>query len=204
MAIRARGHIAAAVLAAGRSSRFGAPKLLAPIAGRPLIRATVESLLVPDLADILVVLGHEAERIETALRGLPVRCTLNPRFAEGIGTSVAAAVAALPPDAAAVLIALGDQPLPGPDIVTGLVAAYRGGGGPIVVPTFAGERGNPVLFDAALFPELLRLEGDEGARGLIAASERVTAVPFPFPPPPDVDTPRDYAALLRARRPRGA
>jgi molybdenum cofactor cytidylyltransferase len=140
----------------------------------------------------VVVTGHEAERVCDALAGLPVRCVVNPRFAEGMGTSLAAGIRALPPATAAAFIALGDQPLPRPDVVDRLRSAYRDGAGPIIAPVYAGTRGHPVLFDARLFPELLRLEGDRGAQDLLdAAPDRVVAIEFPHPPPPDIDTPED-------------
>jgi molybdenum cofactor cytidylyltransferase len=89
-----------------------------------------------------------------------------------------------------------------PAIIDRLIAAYRQAGRPIVVPVYAGTRGNPVLFDRSLFPELLRIEGDRGARELVdGMPEAVTPVAFPFAPPPDVDTPAAYEAAVRGSAP---
>lgn len=193
--------IAAVVLAAGASRRFGGHKLLAPLRGAPLVRLVVEHVLARDVDRVLVVLGRDGEAVREALGGLRVDFVLNPEYREGLGTSLRAGVAALPPDAEAAVIVLADQPLPSPAIVDGLVRAFRASGRPVVVPVYAGERGNPVLFGASLFGELLRVTGDQGARGVIASDpDRVEVVDFPFAPPPDVDTPEDYERLLREYR----
>jgi hypothetical protein len=113
------------------------------------------------------------------------------------GTIGGALAAARPQsDAPAVLVALGDQPTVGAVIVDALVDAWRRGGAAIVAPTYAGERGNPVLFDRQVIPELAALAEDAGARRLISRDpSRVRLVAFPFAPPPDVDTPADLARL---------
>jgi molybdenum cofactor cytidylyltransferase len=145
-----------------------------------------------------------------------LRFAVNRRWAAGMAGSVRAGVRAVSPGAAAVVIALGDQPGIAPGVVDRLIAAYREAAGEassdaeevaklIVAPSYrvegGRERGNPVLFDRSLFPELLRLRGDEGARRVIARDAgRVLLVDFPFPPPPDIDTAEDYRRLLSARR----
>lgn len=193
-----RHPVSAVVLAAGASRRFGAPKLLASLAGRALIRRTVENTLAAGIEPVVVVLGREADAVRQALDGLPARFVENPRFAEGMSGSIRAGIAALPAGTRAALIVLGDQPTVGPAIFDRLVRAYHVGDRPVVVPVYAGIRGNPVLFDAALFPMLLRLEGDRGARGILETMpERIAAVHFPFAPPEDVDTPEAFEALMR-------
>jgi molybdenum cofactor cytidylyltransferase len=189
--------IAAVVLAAGASRRFGGHKLLAPVHGWPLVRLVVEQVLASGVERVFVVLGRDAGAVRRALDGLPVEFVANPDYADGMSTSLRCGIEALPPDASAVVIALGDQPLPSPSIIDGLIEAFRASGRPVVVPVYAGERGNPVLFGAPLFAELLEITGDRGARAVIARHpERVEAVPFPFAPPLDVDTPADFERLL--------
>jgi molybdenum cofactor cytidylyltransferase len=191
----AEAPTSAIVLAAGRGTRFGGGKLTALVHGEPVIRRTVRSIQEGGVRDVIVVLGHDAENVRNALADLPVRFAGNERFEEGMGSSVAAGIAALGAEAAAVMVALGDQPLD-PAIVTGLLDAASTAVTPIVRPIYAGTPGNPVLFRAALFSALLRLTGDEGARQLIANNpDLVTTVPFDFPPPPDLDTLHDLSVL---------
>jgi molybdenum cofactor cytidylyltransferase len=193
-----RAVTAALVLAAGASRRFGAHKLLAPIAGKPLVRWTVECALASAADRVVVVLGRDAEAAGDALAGLPVRLVPNPRYAEGMSTSLRCGVAALDPGTEAVVVLLGDQPLPSAALIDTLIAALRGSDLPIVVPVYDGERGNPVVFRASLFPEPLAVTGDQGARQVIARDPtRVLAVAFPFAPPRDIDTVEDYEAMLR-------
>jgi molybdenum cofactor cytidylyltransferase len=192
--------IAAIVLAAGASSRFGDHKLLAPVGGKPLVRRSVEAMLRSQIDTVLVVLGRDAEAVRECLVDLPVGFVVNTDYRDGMSTSLIAGVGALGPDAQAVLIALGDQPLPSPAIVDRLLETYHATGAPIVTPVYRDGRGNPVLFAASVFPEILAVRGDEGARAVIARDpSRLASVHFPFAAPPDVDTPEDYQALLGAR-----
>jgi molybdenum cofactor cytidylyltransferase len=164
----------------------------------------VERLLASAVDEVVVVLGRDARAVENALDALPVRCVVNARYAEGMSTSLHAGLTALTPGARAAVVALGDQPTVTPAIVDALVGAYAAGGAKIVAAAYQGVRGNPVLFDASLFPELLRTAGDEGARAVIAAeATRVRRVDFPFPMPHDVDTPEDRAVVEREWRERG-
>jgi molybdenum cofactor cytidylyltransferase len=190
--------IAGLVLAAGTSSRMGRPKLLLPVRDRPLIRLSVERVLAGGLGEVLVVLGADAAAVGAALDGLPVRTVLNPRFAEGQSTSLRAGLDALSADTEAVVIALGDQPLPDPGLVGRLVDAFRRSGRPIAVPRYADGRSHPVLFAAGLFDELRAITGDRGGREVIARdAARVVEVPAAGPMPPDVDTPADYESFPR-------
>jgi molybdenum cofactor cytidylyltransferase len=179
---------------------MGRPKLLLPLDGRPLLRRTVEALAAAGLADLIVVVPPESDAIRAALEGLPVRFAVNPAPEAGQAGSVVAGVAALTPGTTAALIALGDQPDLPPVVLAGLLERHRAGGAAIVAPRYREGRGNPVLFTAAVFPELLRLTGDQGARAIVEAdAARVALVPFDLPMPRDVDTPEDYESLRRHR-----
>jgi molybdenum cofactor cytidylyltransferase len=195
--------IAAIVLAAGASTRMGRQKLTLPMPdGRPLVRLAVEQVLAAGLDETVVVLGGDAEAVSAVLAGLPVRTVANPRYAEGQSTSLRAGLDALRPGTEAVVIALGDQPLPDPGVVRRLVAAFRETGRPIVVPVYRDGRGNPVLFGSALFDELRAVTGDQGGRGVIAGDpDRVAEVPVDAPMPTDIDTPQDYEAARRGGEP---
>jgi molybdenum cofactor cytidylyltransferase len=184
---------AAGALAA---SRFGAQKLLAPFRASTLVRCTVENVVASQVADTIVVLGQDGDRVQRALVGLPVRFVANLNFRDGLSTSVRAGVEALAPSTVAAIIALGDQPGVTPAIIDRLIEEGRRSRRPIVAPEYRGTRGNPVMFDAAIFPELRAIDGDQGARALIARDpSRVATVAFPFDMPMDVDTPEDYARL---------
>ncbi len=187
--------IAAVILAAGAARRFGKQKLLAPVGDRPLIRWTVEEVLASGVDRTVVVLGREAEEVRASLADLPLDFVVNPRFTEGMSTSVRAGVAALDASATGAFMVLGDQPVPR-EVLQRLLRAHLASRLPIVAPSYRGHRGNPVLFDSSLFDELRRLEGDRGARGLVERNPgRRLLVPFSHAPPPDIDTPEEHAAL---------
>jgi molybdenum cofactor cytidylyltransferase len=115
-------RIATVVLAAGRSTRMGGPnKLTAEIGGKPLVRIAVEQALASRAKPVIVVTGHQRESIEAALAGLDVRLVHNPDYAEGLGASLKAGIAAVPPDAAGVVVCLGDMP----QVTAGLIRSPR-------------------------------------------------------------------------------
>jgi molybdenum cofactor cytidylyltransferase len=122
-----------------------------------------------------------------------VRTVVNSRYAEGQSTSLRAGLDALRPGTVAAVVALGDQPLPDPDVIRRLVAAFRATGRPIAAPVYRDGRGNPVLFAASLFGELGAVTGDRGGREVVARDPaRVAEVSVDAPMPADIDTPEDY------------
>jgi molybdenum cofactor cytidylyltransferase len=160
--------IAAVVLAAGRSTRMGsANKLVADIGGKPMVRRVVEVALASNAAAVLVVTGHMAAEVTSALAGLDVTLVANPDYATGLASSLKAGIRALPPLCDGALILLGDMPQIAPEHLDTLMAAFAADA--IVVPVRNGRQGNPVLWPARFFPELLGLDGDAGAKRLIAA-----------------------------------
>jgi len=190
-------RVAAVVLVAGQSSRMGENKLLADLRGQPMIRHTVAAMC--QAADVTVVVtGRDAGGIEAALEGLDVRFVHNPRYAEGLAGSLREGIAALPPDIDAVVVALGDMPLVGPDVVRRLIAAFNPAEHrSICVPVFGSERGNPVLWARQHFAALQGLSGDRGARALFASlSEEIVEVAMPDDAVlTDADTPEALARL---------
>ncbi|HLH93595.1 MAG TPA: molybdopterin-binding/glycosyltransferase family 2 protein [Xanthobacteraceae bacterium] len=172
--------IAAVVLAAGRSTRMGgANKLIEKIGGKPLVRIVAEQALASRARPVIVVTGHQRDAVEATLVGLPVQFTHNPDFAQGLGTSVRAGIAAVPPAADGAVICLGDMPQVDAALIDRLIAAFAPDRGALaVVPTIEGRRGNPVLWSRRFFPELMAIEGDVGARNLIGRyGEAVIEVP---------------------------
>ena len=166
-------NVSALVLAAGRSTRMGpVNKLLAPFGGRVMVRAVVEQLEGSCVRPIVVVTGHEADRIGEALAGAGVRLVHNPAYREGLSGSIRVGLAALPESAEAAIICLGDMPLIASSHVEKLVAAFDPAEGrEICVPVFEGKRGNPVLFARRFFEEMAAVRGDVGARHLIGEYE---------------------------------
>ena len=195
-------HVAAIILAAGRSTRMGGPnKLLAELGGKPLVRIVTEQALASKAQGVIVVTGHQAEQVENALQGLNVSFVRNPDFAEGLASSVRAGIAAVPADADGVVICLGDMPLIDAHLIDRLIGTFAPDGGSLIaVPVNDGRRGNPVLWSRRFFDELMTLDGDIGARHLIAKhGEAVAEVPVEghgaFL---DIDTPEALDAALRS------
>jgi molybdenum cofactor cytidylyltransferase len=192
-------RIAAIVLAAGRSTRMGAVnKLIAEIGGKPLVRIAAEQALASRASPVIVVTGHERERVEAALNGLPVRVVHNPDYAEGLGTSLKAGIAAVPDDADGAIVCLGDMPQVNAALIDKLIAAFDPEKGAlVVVPSIAGRRGNPVVWSRRFFHDLMGISGDIGARHLIGSyAEAVAEVPVEGDAAlTDVDTPESLSAV---------
>jgi len=192
-------HIAAVVLAAGRSTRMGASnKLVAEIGGKPLVRICVEQALASRAKPVIVVTGHQRERVEEALGGLPVRLVHNPHFADGLGTSLRAGIVTLPADVDGVVVCLGDMPQVDAALIDRLIAAFDPEKGALaVMPSINGQRGNPVLWARRFFADLIAIEGDVGARNLIKRyGEAVVEVPVENKGVlTDVDTPEALKAV---------
>jgi molybdenum cofactor cytidylyltransferase len=187
--------IAGIVLAAGLSRRMGKAKLLLPLEGKPLVRWSVERLR-RHVDHVIVVTPPDDGALREALAGLDVRFVVNPHPEAGQGTSIAAGASVLPPDAEAVVIALGDQPRVPEDLFHALLDIFRRERKPIVAPVFRGTQATPVVFGATVFDELRAVDGDAGARAVVRRDpSRVALVHVDAPMPPDVDTPEDYARL---------
>jgi molybdenum cofactor cytidylyltransferase len=173
-------NVAAIILAAGRSTRMGGPnKLLAEIDGKKLVRIAAEQALASKASEVVVVTGHQAELVEKALEGLKVKFVRNAEFAGGLASSVKAGIAAVPESADGAVICLGDMPLIDAHLIDRLIEAFAPDRGNLIaVPVAAGRRGNPVLWSRRFFKELMTLDGDIGARHLIAKhAEAVAEVP---------------------------
>ncbi len=197
---------AAIVLAAGASTRM-APHhklLIEDRAGRPMIERTVANVLASGARPIIVVTGARDAEIRAALAGKPVTFVHAADHAEGLSASLRAGLRALPPRTRAAVVVLGDMPLVPGRVIDRLIAAYAPvEGRSIIVPTYKGRAGNPILWDAALFPEIVSLTGDQGARKLLARhAERVAEVDVADEGIlRDFDTVESFATLPARQRP---
>jgi molybdenum cofactor cytidylyltransferase len=195
-------NIAALVLAAGRSTRMGGPnKLLEEINGKALVRHVAEHVLASRAKPVIVVTGHQKERVERALAGLPVTFVHNPDFATGLSTSLKAGIAAVPAEADGAIVCLGDMPQVSATLIDRLIGAFEPERGALVViPTIEGKRGNPVLWARRFFADLAAVEGDVGARHLIGGyAEAVVEVALDDAAAlTDVDTPEALIAVRAA------
>jgi CTP:molybdopterin cytidylyltransferase MocA len=194
------------ILAAGASTRMGAPKQLLELEGRPLVVRAAEAALGSAGWPVVVVLGANAEKIRPCLARLPVLIAENPTWAEGMASSIRAGIGTLRQFSRALdgaVVALCDQAAFGPQTIARLVSAQRASGRSIVAARYAGKNGAPALFLREHFAALSALTGDAGARALLnGPSEQVVAVDLPelaF----DLDTPGDYERWQREARQSG-
>ena len=189
----APGRVAAVLLAAGLSQRMGgANKLLLALGGVPLVARCADAVLGSAARPLVVVTGHQAAEVREALAGRELRFAHNPAYADGLAGSLCAGIAALGDGVAAALVCLADMPWVRAEHVDALIAAFVANGErAICVPTFAAQRGNPVLWPARYFPEICALRGDAGARALLVShAGEVCSVPMSDPGVTlDVDTP---------------
>jgi molybdenum cofactor cytidylyltransferase len=190
--------VAGIVLAAGRSSRMGANKLLLRLGGETLVRRAARAALEGGLDPVLVVLGHEAERLRPELAGLACAAVENARHDLGLNASIDAGLAAVPPDAAAAVVLLADMPLVSAGMIRTLVARHRATGACAVASRYGPVIAPPALYDRALFAELGGGEGEGRGREVLARrAGEVAWVDWPPGALADVDVPGD---LERARR----
>ena len=162
-------RVAAIVLAAGQSRRMGAVnKLLVKIDGAPMVARVVDAVLASGCEPVIVVTGHQPDRLRDALAGRPVKFVYNAAYGEGLSTSLRAGLDVVPAGVDGALIALGDMPRLTPAALGRLVGAFDPAAGrAICVPSWNGKRGNPVLWGRRYFDDMRTLTGDVGARHLI-------------------------------------
>ncbi len=197
--------IAAIILAAGRSTRFGddrsTTKLVAQFGGAALVRRVDEAALASRASPVIVVTGQARDLIASALKDCDVRLVDAPDYAAGLSRSLRAGVAAVPVDAEGAIILLADMPLIAPALIDALIATFEAAPrATAVVPTYAGRRGNPVLLARTLFATIAKLDGDRGAGQILAEIEGVVECPvWDESIFVDVDTPDDLRHLAEPR-----
>jgi molybdenum cofactor cytidylyltransferase len=171
------------VLAAGRSRRMAPLNklLVADAGGTAMVARVVDHVLASGVRPVIVVTGHERDRVAEALTGRPVILVHAEDYAEGLSASLKAGIAAVPPEAEGVLIALGDMPLVSPADIGRLLAAFDPEEGrAIIQPTFRGKQGNPVLWGREFLSAMQSITGDVGARHLVGLhADRLVEVEMP-------------------------
>ncbi|OLC56198.1 MAG: hypothetical protein AUH85_07120 [Chloroflexi bacterium 13_1_40CM_4_68_4] len=192
-------RVAAIILAAGESKRFGDQKLLATLDGRPLLQHVLDVANESSLDPIVVVLGADAVVIGQRVRPGRARVVRNIDFASGQASSLRAGLRAIGPDSDAAVVLLGDQPLVTAPLLDDLVARQRVSLAPAVMCAQNGRRSPPVLLHRDLWPEIEALQGDVGARDVLARRGDVAVLEVDASRArlDDVDTPDDRERLFR-------
>jgi molybdenum cofactor cytidylyltransferase len=193
---------AAIILAAGQAARYRAgggmeaSKLVADLHGVPLVRHVALAALASRARPVVAVTGHARGVVEAALAGLTVQKTHNPDFATGMASSLKTGIAALPPGASGAVVLLADMPQVTASVIDKLIDALAANPNAVAaVPVFEGKRGNPVVLARALFPRLVLLSRDEGARKLLQGCEVIEVAVPDSSVALDIDTPDALAAL---------
>jgi molybdenum cofactor cytidylyltransferase len=166
-------HMAGVLLAAGKSERHGGNnKLLAPLAGKPMIGHVIAAMAKSQCDSLTIILGYEAEEIASLCENTPFRHIVNTNYDQGMGTSIALAVEARQDHVTDMMIVLGDMPLITPAILDQLLSHHltaRYPNSTITIPIAEGRQGNPVIWGSDFFPALSDLQGDQGGKALIKA-----------------------------------
>jgi molybdenum cofactor cytidylyltransferase len=184
--------VSAIVLAAGASTRMGRNKLLLDVGGEPLVRRAVRAAIEGGVDEVVVVLGHEEDRVRAELRGLDCVPVVNPDHAEGAGTSVRTGVRQTA-GADALMVVLADMPFVTAGMIATLVERYRATRAPLVVSHYGDVQAPPTLYDRALFDELLAIPGERCAKQVVKRHQaRAEVVSWPAAALRDIDLPADY------------
>ena len=201
--MRLDSSTSAIVLAAGTSTRMGTVKQLLRLDDRPLLQHALDNVRASGAGEIVLVLGFEAEAIRREIDAQNVRVVVNESYQQGMGTSLKAGLSAVDPKAVAALVVLADQPFVQPATLDRLIAEHSQSNAQIVIPTYRGFRGNPVLLDRSVFPEIMNLKGDMGCRAIFGNHlEGIVKVPVDdVGILLDIDRRGDFEALQRAGDP---
>ncbi len=183
--------MAAIILAAGQSRRMGETnKMTVEVMGKPMVRNVGEAVYNSAIENVLVITGHRADEVKTALQGLEISAHHNPDYEKGLSTSIACGIKSLAADVSSSLILLGDMPFITSEMINALAKIASENPDNIIVATHDGKRGNPVLWPRAFFDELSTIQGDVGARHIMAANQdRVIEVELGEAASLDLDTP---------------
>ncbi len=185
------------ILAAGSSSRFGEPKQLLLWNGEPLINHVVRNAINAGLSPVVVVVGSSADEVQAAIKERNVRIVNNTQWMEGISTSIKTGLGTLIGEVGGVVFLQADQPQIPSGLIKSMVEVHQSNLNPIIAPQIDGLRGNPVLFDADTFPDLLAIEGDVGGRALFSRYPVEWLIWHDPKLLLDIDSPEDYQIFLR-------
>jgi molybdenum cofactor cytidylyltransferase len=159
--------IPAILLAAGKSERMGRLKQLIEFGGKSFVRHSVDNLVGSGIEQVIVVTGHQQHAVREALSSCPVRIVHNPRYQTGMSTSIKAGIDALPSGCDAFLVALADQPLVDSATISKLVAEYTRRRPLVLVPTFSGRKGHPIIISTELTAEILAMDDEIGLKQIL-------------------------------------
>ena len=194
--------ISAIVLAAGEAKRMGQAKLLLPWQGKPILEHVLDQLLHSQVDEIILVLGHEAKQMREKIPAQGIKIAINPDYQEGMSASLRQGLMIIDEKAEAFLVVLGDQPGISKEIINQLIQAFHRPRHPkgIILPTYRGIRGHPVLFSSQYRQEVLKLKGDVGGRQILADHpEDILGVEMDTDDVlQDIDTPEDYQKHLKS------
>ena len=160
-------RISAILLGAGESKRMGANKLLLPWGKKTVLTHCADTLLQSIVKEVIVVLADRTKVIENQLRGRKIKVVMNPQYRKGMSTSIRKGIRAIDPNSHGILIALGDMPFLGSRTINSLIRTFSQGKGTIIVPSFRGRIGHPVIFHRRYKKELLQLKEDVGGKSII-------------------------------------
>jgi molybdenum cofactor cytidylyltransferase len=192
--------VAIVVLAAGSSTRMGQNKLLLELDGETLVRRAVRRALGVGAGSVIAVVGHEAERVRAELHDLSCEIVVNPDHALGMRTSLQAGIARIREHAGAALILLADMPYVSQAMMRGLIERYGAGQEPLVISRYGEVKAPPMLYDRALFEELLALGENRCAKYVVKRHEHEAAsVSWPESALRDIDVVEDYERALGER-----
>jgi molybdenum cofactor cytidylyltransferase len=197
------------VLTAGLSSRMGSPKALLPLGGQPSLNRILQEILDSGLDQVILVIGAHRNRIRQALgefgNGIEWTLVYNPAYRLGLSTSIKKGLTRVSPESAGMMFLMGDQPLLKASVINRLIKIFLRAPDRIIVPTYGGRPGNPVIFPYSLVPELRELAGDTGGREIIRNHpDRVHLVPIrPSRIGWDMDTPEDYQKVKETLNEKG-
>jgi molybdenum cofactor cytidylyltransferase len=198
-----RSRVSAIVLAAGMSKRMGEPKQLLRAGENTLLETALKTVRQSHADEVILVLGFAAEEIQRSISAHDLKVVVNEGFQEGMGSSLRAGISAVDPQAQAAIIMLADQPFVLPATLDRLIERHRDARPQIVIPTYKGFRGNPVLLDRSVFREIASLKGDIGCRAIFGKhTEDIDKLPLDDPGILlDVDTREDLEKLATAGAP---
>ena len=192
-----RQFISGLILGAGASQRLGPPKQLLPYRDTTMLGWVVQQAQkATGVDELIVVLGRAADEVRERVDFLTARVVENKVFAEGCSSSYRAGLAALNPEAQAIMIILGDQPGIMPEVIDTLAQEWRPTGALIALCSYNGRKGHPMIFSKAMFEQLEQLHGDKAAWKLVDANaDQVQEVHFNLPFPDDINTAADFERI---------
>ena len=194
--------ISGLVLGAGASTRLGGPKQLLPYKGVTLLEWAVrQAQRAQAIDEVVVILGRAADEVRKRVDFGDAKVVDNPVFGEGCASSYRAGIGAIDEKSDAIMILLGDQPGVGPEIIDRVAEVFRQGSDQIVLASYQGRKGHPMIFARPLFDKLVDLHGDKAAWKLVDANPDLLGLAdLDIPYPQDINTPEDVARLTGARQ----